>query len=81
MDANLCFVIASDINKSQEKYGLRGYRFCLLEAGHIAQNMLHLANIMGWKSSPIGGLRDEVINNKLTNEFKALVHFAVDQAR
>jgi SagB-type dehydrogenase family enzyme len=72
IDANLCFVIASDLNKSQEKYGLRGYRFSLLEAGHISQNMLHLANVMGWKSTPIGGFRDEVINNRLPNEIKAL---------
>ncbi|SES63379.1 SagB-type dehydrogenase domain-containing protein [Oceanobacillus limi] len=70
--ANLCAVIASDFSLSYENYGERGYRFCLLEAGHMAQNMMLISNAIGWKSAPIGGFKDEVINQLFGNEFKAL---------
>ncbi|WP_199617497.1 SagB/ThcOx family dehydrogenase [Paenibacillus alkalitolerans] len=72
INSNVCCIIASHFESSEAKYGLRGYRFCLLEAGHIAQNMLLLANAMGWSAAPIGGFKDEVINKKLNNKLKAI---------
>jgi SagB-type dehydrogenase family enzyme len=45
--------------KSRLKYGERGYRFALLEAGHIAQNALLTANALGLGACPFGGFIDD----------------------
>ncbi len=46
----------------QAKYGERGYRFALLESGHIAQNLLLLAGAAGLASLPAGGFFDDLLN-------------------
>lgn len=46
----------------QTKYLERGYRFALLEAGHIAQNLLLAATALGMNSAPVGGFWDEPFN-------------------
>ena len=33
------FVITADINRHMQKYANRGYRFTLLEVGHVLQNI------------------------------------------
>ena len=45
------------------KYGERGYRFALLECGHIAQNLLLAAEAEGLAAVPIGGFVDDMIND------------------
>jgi SagB-type dehydrogenase family enzyme len=50
-------------SRVQTKYLERGYRFALLEAGHIAQNMLLAATALGMNSVPVGGFWDEQFNN------------------
>src|SRR5438270_1157664 len=35
-DANLVFAVAAVFGRNQKKYGPRGYRYTLLEAGHLA---------------------------------------------
>ena len=44
--------------RSRFKYGPRGYRFALLEAGHVAQNMLLAATELGVAALPLGGFYD-----------------------
>lgn len=44
--------------RTRFKYGLRGYRFALLEAGHCAQNMLLAAHACGVQALPLGGYYD-----------------------
>ena len=44
--------------RTQTKYGERGYRYALLEAGHIAQNMQIVATALGVHSCPLGGTND-----------------------
>jgi len=46
----------------QAKYLERGYRFALLEAGHIAQNILLTATALGLNSVPMGGFWDDPFN-------------------
>ncbi|MBV6697011.1 SagB family peptide dehydrogenase [Kitasatospora aureofaciens] len=41
------------------RYGQRGIRFALLEAGHLAQNLLLGATALGLKTLPIGGFYDD----------------------
>lgn len=43
------------------KYGNRGYRFALLEAGHASQNAIVASRAMGYEAVPVGGFRDEAL--------------------
>ena len=45
-----------------EKYGSRGYRYLLLEAGHVAQNICLACSSLGLGSVPIGGFDDLALN-------------------
>ena len=51
--------------RSRFKYGLRGYRFTLLEAGHAAQNLLLAATALDLASLPLGGFFDSIIDDEL----------------
>jgi SagB-type dehydrogenase family enzyme len=44
--------------RSRFKYGQRGYRFVLLETGHVAQNALLAAAALGVPALPVGGFYD-----------------------
>jgi SagB-type dehydrogenase family enzyme len=44
--------------RTRFKYGPRGYRFALLEAGHLAQNLLLTATALGLAAVPLGGFYD-----------------------
>jgi SagB-type dehydrogenase family enzyme len=44
--------------RSTFKYGDRGYRFVLLEAGHLAQNAILAAGSIQLASASIGGFAD-----------------------
>jgi SagB-type dehydrogenase family enzyme len=44
--------------RARFKYGLRGYRFALLEAGHVAQNVLLAAAALRLPALPLGGFYD-----------------------
>jgi SagB-type dehydrogenase family enzyme len=64
-DANVvCFLVAV-FSRTQNKYGPRGYRFILLEAGHSAQNICLAATQAGLASLCIGGYLDAKLNNIL----------------
>jgi SagB-type dehydrogenase family enzyme len=49
----------------QRKYLERGYRFALLEAGHIAQNIVLTATALGLGAVCVGGFWDEPLNDFL----------------
>ncbi len=51
--------------RSRLKYGLRGYRFALLEAGHAAQNVLLTAEGLHLGAVPIGGFFDGEVERVL----------------
>jgi len=44
------------------KYGQRGYRFTLLEAGHVAQNVLLAAAALDVPALPLGGFYDSQVD-------------------
>lgn len=41
-----------------EKYGSRGYRYALLEAGHVGQNLLLAGVEVNFQGIPIGGMNE-----------------------
>jgi SagB-type dehydrogenase family enzyme len=51
--------------KSRIKYGERAYRFLMMEAGHMAQNLLLTATALELCSVPIGGFLDDDMDRLL----------------
>jgi SagB-type dehydrogenase family enzyme len=58
--------IAAMFWRSRFKYGLRGYRFTLLEAGHVVQNMLLAAAALDLAAVPVGGFYDRIADDYLS---------------
>ena len=48
--------------RTRFKYGLRGYRFALLEAGHVVQNAVLAATDLGLPALPLGGFYDRLLD-------------------
>ena len=55
-------VLTGVFYRSRCKYGLRGYRFALLEAGHLMQVLLLLATASGIDALPLGGFYDAALD-------------------
>lgn len=64
-NANLVLYLAAVFKRTQKKYGPRGYRYVLLEAGHVAQNICLLAEEQGLGSLCMGGFLDAKLNHLL----------------
>jgi SagB-type dehydrogenase family enzyme len=64
-DANLVLVISAVFPRTLKKYGPRGYRYILLEAGHCAQNICLLAAERGLATLCVGGFQDTKLNRLL----------------
>ncbi len=63
--APLCFIVAMDVDRSAAKYGGRAERYCLLEAGHVAQNVLLQATALGLGGVPVGAFDDRAVARTL----------------
>lgn len=63
--ASAVVLLTATFWRSRFKYGQRGYRFALLEAGHVAQNLLLAATALGLASVPLGGFFDKQVNDLL----------------
>ena len=63
--AALALALTGVSSKSRAKYGERGYRFMLLEAGHAAQNFLLCATALGLSAFTIGGFIDDDLDRLL----------------
>lgn len=61
-DAPCLLVLSGVFLRSRFKYGQRGYRFVLLEAGHVAQNLILAAGCLGLGSVPVGGFFDTLLD-------------------
>ncbi|HVM57452.1 MAG TPA: SagB/ThcOx family dehydrogenase [Gaiellaceae bacterium] len=64
-DAAAVVVCTAVFWRTRFKYGLRGYRFALLEAGHAVQNMLLAATALEITALPFGGTYDERLEELL----------------
>lgn len=63
--APLIILLTGVFWRSKAKYGPRGYRYTLLEAGHIAANIGITAEALGLTSRPIGGFDDDLLNESI----------------
>ena len=59
------FIIVADLSLIQDKYGPRGYRFALLEAGAIGQNLCLAATALSCPSLVYGSYFDAEIERVL----------------
>lgn len=57
--------ITSLIERSFVKYGERSYRYALIEAGHIVQNIYLIGEALGVGICALGGFRDEEVGKLL----------------
>jgi SagB-type dehydrogenase family enzyme len=60
--ASFVVIIAGIMGRTRRKYGERGYRYVLMEAGHLAQNLLLSATALGYAAFTTGGFFDEYLN-------------------
>lgn len=58
-------VLTAVFERTKFKYGDRGYRYILLEAGHIAQNVMLAATAIDLGSVPICGFVDDEVDQLL----------------
>ena len=63
--AAISIVLASTFWRSRFKYGQRAYRFTLLEAGHVCQNVLLAATALDLAATPLGGFYDRRLDAAL----------------
>lgn len=75
--ASVIVIITSVLGRSEIKYKNRAYRFCLIEAGHLGQNIYLVSTALNLKCCAIGGFVDEDINSLLdfddNNEFASYI--------
>lgn len=57
--APLQLVITAEYSRMTVKYGLRGNRYTLIEAGHIGQNIFLQAEALGLKAGIVGAFNDK----------------------
>jgi SagB-type dehydrogenase family enzyme len=61
----LLWVLVGDGRRVAQKYAERGYRFLLLEAGHLMQNLCLLSASLGLCTVPLGGFLERAIARRL----------------
>lgn len=61
-NASLIFLISAIFKRNEIKYGDRGYRYTLFEAGHLAQNIYLMANSMSLGTFNVGEFVDGELN-------------------
>lgn len=63
--ANLVVIITAYFRRTTWKYGLRGYRYGLLDAGHVGQNVYLVAGSLKLGAVTIGGFFDAEVSSLL----------------
>ncbi|TXH04398.1 MAG: SagB/ThcOx family dehydrogenase [Candidatus Moraniibacteriota bacterium] len=68
--------ISAVFGRMTKKYGSRGYRYVLLEAGHVAQNMILSGTENGINMIPVGGANEVDFERRigLTNSNERIVY-------
>ncbi len=64
--AGALVIMTGVFERSTRKYGSRGYRYVLLEAGHVGQNMSLAAKYVGCNARALAGTHDERLEELLS---------------
>ena len=60
-EASCVLLMTAIFRRNQQKYGERGYRYILIETGHIGQNLYLTSGGLGLKCCALGGTRDAAL--------------------
>ncbi len=63
--SGICFAVTAIFDRTQTKYGDRGYRYVLLDAGHLVQNVYLAATALNLPVCSVGGFYDDEFNQLL----------------
>jgi SagB-type dehydrogenase family enzyme len=63
--APISLVITAEYRRITGKYGKRGVRYAMIEAGHIGQNVFLQAEALGLKAGIVGAFDDKGVNRTL----------------
>lgn len=63
--APACLVITAAVERTAAKYGERAERYCFIEAGHVAQNILLQATALKLGGVPMGAFEDAEVTKVL----------------
>lgn len=63
--AGVCFVLSAIFQRTRWRYRERTYRYVMLEAGHVGQNLYLAATSMGLGACAVGAFLDDELNNLL----------------
>ena len=63
--APVSFIITAEYNRMGVKYGSRGERYAMIEAGHICQNLFLQAEALKLKAGIVGAFHDKKLNKIL----------------
>ena len=64
-EAPISLVITAEYGRITGKYGQRGIRYAVMEAGHIAQNIFLMAESLGLGAGIVGAFDDERVTRTL----------------
>ena len=64
--APVIMVIAAELGRQPAKYANRGYRYSLIEAGHVAQSIHLVAHELHLATLEYGGFQDDVLSRALS---------------
>jgi len=73
------FIWSAVYRRNMSKYGERGLRYILMDAGHICQNLLLAAAALNLAACPVAAFYDEELNEilDLNEEEESVVYLAV----
>jgi SagB-type dehydrogenase family enzyme len=60
--AGVVFIWSAILRRNFSKYGQRGMRYILMDAGHISQNLLLAAEALGLGACPVAAFYDDELN-------------------
>ena len=63
--AGVVFIWSAIIRRNFSKYGHRGMRYIFMDAGHICQNLLLAAEVLGLGACPVAAFYDDEMNKLL----------------
>jgi SagB-type dehydrogenase family enzyme len=63
--ASVCLILAATFQRTRWKYHQRSYRYVLIEAGHVGQNICLAAVSMGLGTCVVGAFLDDDLNTLL----------------
>ena len=76
--AGAVFIWSAVLRRNFSKYGHRGMRYIMMDAGHICQNLLLAAEALGLGACPVAAFYDDEMNGllELDGEQESVIYLA-----